>query len=234
MFYFDPTYFIIVGPAILLALWAQFKVNAAFAKWSEVRNLRGLTGRQAAEIVLREAGVQGVRVEETEGMLSDHYDPRDKVLRLSPSVFSGTSVASMGVAAHEAGHAIQHAAGYAALRARNAIVPLASIGSWLAWPMIFAGLLLHFTQLALAGFVAFLVLVVFQVLTLPVEFDASRRARLELDRVGLLTAPEEAEGVKKVLDAAALTYVAATIAAVAQLFYFALRLGLLGGRRSND
>jgi Zn-dependent membrane protease YugP len=233
MFYFDPTYLIIVAPAMLLALWAQFKVKSAFARWSEVRNLRGITGREAASIVLREAGVQNVRVEETQGTLSDHYDPRDRVLRLSPEVYEGASVASIGVAAHEAGHAIQHASGYAALRARNAIVPLASIGSWLAWPMIFFGLIMHMMQLALAGFVAFLLLVLFQVLTLPVEFDASRRAKAQLQTVGLLSGPEEAEGVKKVLDAAALTYVAATITALAQLLYFALRLGLFGGRRRD-
>jgi Zn-dependent membrane protease YugP len=234
MFYFDPTYFLIVGPAMLLALWAQLKVKTAYARWSQVENMRGLSGRDAAQIVLREAGVQEVTVEETSGWLSDHYDPRNKVLRLSPQVFEGRSVASVGIAAHEAGHAIQHARGYAALKFRNAIVPVANIGSWLAWPMIFGGMLLHIFQLALAGFVAFLALVVFQALTLPVEFDASNRAKQQLEQYGLLSSPEEAAGVKKVLDAAALTYVAATVTALAQLFYFALRLGLFGGRSRDD
>lgn len=233
MFYgIDPLYFMLVGPAMLLALWAQFRVKSAFSRWSEVRNLRGITGAEAAAIVLREANIQGVQIEPTEGWLSDHYDPRDRVLRLSPNVYSGTSVAAMGVAAHEAGHAIQHAAGYAALRYRNAIVPLASIGSWLSIPMIMLGAMLRIFQLEVLGFIAFALLVVFQVLTLPVEFDASRRAKAQLQTVGLLSAPEEADGVRSVLDAAALTYVAATVTALAQLFYFAYRIGLFG--RSRD
>jgi Zn-dependent membrane protease YugP len=234
MFYFDPMYFLIVGPAMLIALWAQIKVKSAYAKWSQVPNQRGISGREAAEIVLREAGVQEVAVEQTSGWLSDHYDPRDRVLRLSPEVYEGRTVAAMGIAAHEAGHAIQHKAGYAALKMRNAIVPLANFGSWLAWPMIFGGMLLHMFQLALAGFIAFLALVVFQAMTLPVEFDASRRAKAQLQTFGVVSSPEEAEGVNKVLDAAALTYVAATITALAQLLYFALKLGLLGGRSRDD
>ena len=158
---------------------------------------------------------------------------RAATLRLSPTVYRDASIASIGVAAHEAGHAIQHANSYALLGMRTAIVPIANFGSWLAWPMIMFGLLLHMQQLALAGLIAFLALVVFQLITLPVEIDASRRAKAMLATTGIVNSEEEALGVKKVLDAAALTYVAATITALAQLLYFAMRLGLFG-RRSSD
>ena len=231
--FFDPLYFLIVGPAMLLALWAQIKVKSAYSKWSDVPSSARATGAQAASMVLRNAGVGDVRIEETHGLLSDHYDPREKALRLSPDVFRGTSVAALGIAAHEAGHAIQHAQAYAPLKFRSAIVPLANIGSWLAWPMIFLGLMLQAYQLALAGVIAFALLVVFQLLTLPVEFDASRRAKAQLQVAGLVGHTEEAAGVAKVLDAAALTYVAATITALAQLFYFAMQLGLFG-RHSEE
>lgn len=231
--FFDPLYLLIVGPTILLALWAQFRVKSAYSKWSDVPSSRGVSGAEAAATVLRQAGLHDVRIEETQGFLSDHYDPRDRTLRLSPDVYRGRTVAAIGIGAHEAGHAIQHAEHYAPLKLRSAIVPLASIGSWLAWPMIFLGMLLQAYNLALAGVAAFALLVVFQLITLPVEFDASRRAKMQLAHAGLAAVGEEREGVESVLSAAALTYVAATITALAQLFYFALQLGLFG-RRSEE
>jgi Zn-dependent membrane protease YugP len=227
---FDPVYLLIVGPTMLLAIWAQMKVKGAYAKWSRIGNSSHLTGADAAERMLRHAGVTNVRIEQTQGFLSDHYDPRTRTLRLSPNNYSGGSVAAVGIACHEAGHALQHANGYAPLALRNAIVPVASIGSWLAWPMIFIGIILHMAQLATLGVIAFGALVVFQLITLPVEFDASRRAKQQLGALGIVGSREEGRGVAAVLDAAAMTYVAATVTAVAQLLYFALRLGLLGGR----
>jgi Zn-dependent membrane protease YugP len=230
MGFFDPLYLIIVGPTMLLAIWAQMKVKGAFGKWSQVGASSRMTGAQAAERMLQHAGVQGVTVEPVQGYLSDHYDPRSRKLRLSPGVYQSNSVAAMGIACHEAGHALQHANGYAPLALRNAIVPVASIGSWLAWPMIMLGLLLQMQNLALLGVVAFSALVVFQLITLPVEFDASNRAKRQLMSLGIIQSQGESKGVAAVLDAAAMTYVAATVTAVAQLLYFALRLGLFGRR----
>jgi Zn-dependent membrane protease YugP len=229
--FFDPVYFLIVGPTMLLALWAQMKVKASYDKWSRFAASSGLTGAQAAARMLQSAGLRDVAVEQVQGFLSDHYDPRAKKLRLSPGVYGSNSVAAMGIACHEAGHALQHANGYAPLALRNAIVPMAQFGSWLAWPMIMFGLLLHMQQLALLGVIAFTALVVFQMITLPVEFDASNRAKEQIRSLGVVHSDREAKGVAAVLDAAALTYVAATVTAVAQLLYFALRLGLLGSRR---
>ena len=171
-----------------------------------------------------------MKIEPVQGFLSDHYDPRAKRLRLSPGVYQSNSVAAMGIACHEAGHALQHANGYAPLALRNAIVPVAQIGSWLAWPMIFGGMLLQMQNLALLGVIAFSAMVVFQLITLPVEFDASNRAKAQLKTLGILHSNEESKGVSAVLDAAAMTYVAATVTALVQLLYFALRLGLLGRR----
>jgi len=225
---FDPLYLIIVGPAMLLALWAQFQVKHAFSKYSRVGVSSRVSGAQAAATMLREAGLHDVGIEEARGFLSDHYDPRKRVLRLSPEVYRGTSVASVGVACHEAGHAVQHAAHYAPLALRNAVVPVASIGSWLAWPMIFGGMILGLAGLAKLGVLLFAGLVVFQLITLPVEFDASRRAKDRLAGLGIVGSSGESKGVAAVLNAAAMTYVAATIAALAQLLYFALRLGLFG------
>jgi len=231
--FFDPLYMLIVAPTALFALWAQFKVKGAYSKWSQVTSSSRLSGAQAADRMLHHAGINDVRVEAVQGFLSDHYDPRSKTLRLSPGNYEGRTVAAVGIACHEAGHAIQHATRYAPLAWRTAIVPLASIGSMLAWPMIMLGIILQMTQLATLGVLAFSVLVLFQVITLPVEFDASNRAKRQLQSLGIITSREEAKGVAQVLDAAALTYVAATISAVAQLLYFALRAGLLGGRRND-
>jgi len=235
MFFIDPLYIIIVGPAFILAIIAQVKVKGAVKKWSKVRASSGMTGAQAARRILDAAGLSNVDVEVSQGWLSDHYDPKKKVLRLSPDIYQTPSVAAVGIAAHEAGHALQDAKNYAPMKFRNAIVPTASIGSWLAWPLIAAGFLLsiflNFPELiilAKVGFVLFLATVIFQIVTLPVEFNASSRAKKLVFDLGVVGSKEEADGVSSVLNAAAMTYVAATVAALLQVFYLALRLGILG------
>ena len=232
MLFFDPLYFLVLAPGILLAMWAQFRVQSAFARAKQIPAQSGYTGAQAAAALLRTAGVDGVEIQPVEGFLSDHYVPGQRVLRLSPEVYSGRSLAALGVAAHECGHAMQEFTRYPALALRNGLVPLAGIGSNLSWIIIVAGLLLHMAGLIYVGIAAFALTVVFQLVNLPVEFDASRRARLALVDSGLVT-PEEDVTVGKVLNAAALTYVAATITAVLTLLYFLIRAGLLGGR-SDD
>jgi len=229
----DPLYWLLIGPTMILALWAQIKVKRNFSKYSKYTTANRLSGAQAAEAVLHYANIHDVKIEEVGGFLSDHYDPRSKILRLSPDVYNGRSISAAGVAAHEAGHAIQHAQNYAPLKMRTALVPLASFGSWLAWPMILFGMLLQSLQLMQLGVIAFSALVVFQIITLPVEFNASSRAKAVLLRSGVLANQAEVEGVDKVLGAAAMTYVAATVTAVAQLIYFAMRAGLLGGGRDE-
>jgi hypothetical protein len=229
-FYFDPMYFIFVGPALLVAIWAQMKVKSTFAHYGRVRSASGLTGAEAAERVLRQAGIHDVRIEQVGGFLSDHYDPRKKVLRLSAEVYGRPSVAAIGVAAHEAGHAIQDARGYAALGLRSYLVPTAQFGSWLAFPLIFIGLIFHMLMLAKIGLILFGAVVAFQLVTLPVEFNATSRAKAALRASGALRTDEEAHGVSAVLSAAGWTYVAGALAALMQLLYFAFRLGLLGGR----
>ncbi|MDP6461137.1 MAG: zinc metallopeptidase [Gemmatimonadota bacterium] len=224
---FDPVYWLFIGPTLALTIWAQWRVKRAMGKWGRVPNLRGITGAEAAHAMLQKAGLSQVTVEQSKGFLSDHYDPRTRGIRLSERVYSGRSVAAIGIACHEAGHAIQHATHYAPLALRNAIVPVASIGSRLAMPMIFLGLILHMQNLVLLGIAAFAILVVFQLITLPAEFDASRRAKETLRTMGLVQTQGEGAGVAAVLDAAALTYVAATLSAIAQLAYFLL----LSGRR---
>jgi Zn-dependent membrane protease YugP len=232
LFGFDPWYFIILAPGILLAMWAQFRVRSAYAQGSQIPAQSGYSGAQAAAVLLRSAGVSGVQIEPVEGFLSDHYVPGQHVLRLSPEVYSGRSLAALGVAAHECGHAMQEASRYPLLALRSGLVPLASIGSNLSWIIIVAGFLLQLAGLIYLGIAAFAITVVFQLINLPVEFDASRRARLALVDAGLVT-PEEDVTVGKVLGAAALTYVAATIVSVLTLLYYLMRAGLLGGR-SND
>jgi Zn-dependent membrane protease YugP len=224
----DPMYFVFLAPGILLALWAQFRVQSAYARASQVPARSGLSGAEAAEAVMSEAGVQGVRIEPTEGYLSDHYSPGEKALRLSPDVYVGRSLASLGIAAHEAGHAIQDARGYSPLVVRNALVPIAGFGSSAAWILMLVGFLMSSLLLVKIGIVAFATVVAFQLVNLPVEFDASRRARQALLAGGLVTQAEDAE-VKRVLDAAALTYVAATLTSILTLLYFLFRAGLLGG-----
>jgi Zn-dependent membrane protease YugP len=234
--FFDPMYFVFLAPGMLLAMWAQWRVRSAYSTASRIAPASGLNGAQAADQVMRAAQVPGVEIEPVQGFMTDHYDPRGKVLRLSPEVYSGRSLAALGIAAHEAGHAIQDARHYAPLVIRNGLVPLASVGSSLSWIIIIAGFVLAQVNhalgntLVLAGIGAFSLVVVFQLVNLPVEFDASRRARIALIDGGLITHDEDAY-VKKVLDAAALTYVAATLSSVMTLLYFLFRAGLLGGSR---
>jgi uncharacterized protein len=227
--FFSPIWLLFALPGLILGLWARSRVKGSFDKYSKVRTARGVTGAQVARMLLDSQGLQDVQIEEHKGMLSDHYDPRSRVLRLSPEVYGTPSVAAAGVAAHEMGHAMQHASGYFPLQIRSAIVPAAQFGSTLApWLFIF-GFLFRFTTLAWVGLALFGIAMIFTLITLPVEFDASRRAKKLLVGNGILIG-EEVKGVDKVLDAAALTYVAAAIAAVGQFAYYAVLL-LGGGRR---
>jgi Zn-dependent membrane protease YugP len=228
MFFFDPLYLILALPGLILGLWAQSRVRGTFNKYSKARTVNGLTGAEVARHLLDSNGLYDIRIEETQGRLSDHYDPRERILRLSPDVYQAPSIAAAGVAAHEMGHAMQHANGYGPLQIRSAIIPAVQFSSMLA-PFIFlAGFLLGFTELAWVGVGLFGLAVVFSLITLPVEFDASKRAKVQLSKSGILTT-EEIGGVDKVLDAAALTYVAAAVAAIGQLLYYVMLLG--GGRR---
>lgn len=230
MFYFDPLYFIIVAPGVLLALYASWKVKHTFARASEMA--AGYTGAQVAQAILDAEGIHNVGIEPTDGYLSDHYDPRAKVLRLSPDVYNGRSLAAVGVAAHEVGHAIQDAHGYALMSLRNAVVPMASIGSSLSWIFIMVGIGAAIQSLAIVGCALFTLVVIFQVVNLPVEFNASSRARQALLSHGLVNAEGDRE-VGRVLNAAAMTYVAATVTAVLTLLYYLLRSGVIGGSRRD-
>ncbi|MCC6699137.1 MAG: zinc metallopeptidase [Candidatus Hydrogenedentes bacterium] len=213
---------VIFLPTLLLALYASFKVKRTFAKYAEVPVSSGLTGAEAAMAMLRSAGLdRDVAVEPVEGFLSDHYDPRHRVLRLSPDVYSGRSVAAVGVACHEVGHAIQHATGYVPLVLRNAIVPTASIGSGLGSLLIVGGLALNLTGLATVGLILFSAVVLFQLINLPVEFNASARAKEHAMSLGIVRGTHENSGVAAVLSAAAMTYVAATVTAIVNLLYYA-------------
>ncbi len=227
MFFFDPMYLVFAGPPLLLALYAQWKVKRAFNKYARVRTARGITGAQIARALLDSQGLSNVRVERVGGFLSDHYDPRGKVLRLSPQVHDTPSVAAAGVAAHDMGHALQDATGYAPLTLRTAMVPAVRFGSNLGPILFIVGLLMQFTTLAWVGLIFFAASVVFALVTLPVEFDASRRAKALLSNQGFVV-QGEGEGVNKVLNAAALTYVAGALQAIATLAYYAF---ILMGRR---
>jgi len=227
MFFFSTTDLILLLPAILFTLYAQAKVKSTFAKWQRVRNSRGLTAAQVAELLLRDNGILDVDVELVPGELTDHYDPRTRTLRLSESTYHSDSVAAVGVAAHECGHAIQHKVGYAPLQIRNAIVPVANLGSQLAWPLIFIGLIFSSLRLFDLGIIFFAGAVLFHLVTLPVEFNASSRALAQLRKGGYL-APQELAAAREVLQAAALTYLAAAAVAVMQL----VRLLML--RESRD
>lgn len=220
---FDPLYLLLALPALLLGMFAQARVRNNFNKYSQVRTWRGVTGAQVARSLLNSQGLYDVQVEESQGFLSDHYDPRTRTLRLSPDVYRSPSVAAAGIAAHEMGHALQHAGGYVPLQLRSALVPAVQFSSSFAPWIIMGGFLLRLTPLAWLGVILFAGAVVFSLITLPVEFDASRRAKQLLVSEGVLSV-QETEGVNKVLDAAALTYVAAAIAAIGQLLYFVLRL----------
>jgi len=226
---FDPLYFIVLAPGILLGIYAQWKVSSAYHRGSRIATRSGITGAQAAATVLDTAGLQSVGIEDIPGQLTDHYDPHAKVLRLSPDVYEGNSIASVGIAAHEAGHAIQDARRYTLLVLRNAAVPLANFGSGAGWIILVLGFALQMTGLVWIGIAVFSLTVVFQLVNLPVEFDASRRAKEELVRTGIITA-EELPEVRRVLSAAALTYVAATLTAILTLIYFLMRAGAFGRR----
>jgi Zn-dependent membrane protease YugP len=228
MLMFDPLFWVFVGPAFLLAVWAQIRVSAAFAKYSRVPARSGYSGARAAEAILRHAGVD-VAVEPVAGRLTDHYDPQRHVLRLSEQVYAGRSIAALGIAAHEAGHALQHAAGYRPMALRGAIVPIASLGSKAAMPLFFFGLILGGARgvplgglLMTIGIVVFAAVVVFQVITLPVEINASRRAIAVLGSSGIVD-EQELPGAKAVLTAAALTYVAAALQGILTLLYLVSR-----------
>jgi Zn-dependent membrane protease YugP len=229
-FFYDPT-FILIIPAVILAMYAQGKVRSAFNKYSQCKAGIGWTGAQLAVDILQKQRIHDVKVELVGGHMTDHYDPRSKVLRLSYNIYHGTSLAALGIAAHEVGHALQHDEGYSMLSLRNMIVPFASIGSQAAFPLLFIGLMLGSQTLAQLGVVVFMFAVVFQLITLPVEFNASSRAMNLLADGGYITVNEE-KPVKKVLNAAALTYVAATVMAILQLVRLMLISGLLG-RRSD-
>ncbi len=225
---FDPMYFLFLAPGLALSLWASFRVKRAFKKYSKVPSARGMTGAEAAAELLRGAGITGVRIVPTHGMLSDHYNPINKTLALSEKVYRTNSIAAIGVATHEAGHAIQHAQNYAPLWVRSLLVPTASIGSGLGYIVMVLGMLFSSTNMVLVGAVLFSAVLLFQIVTLPVEFNASSRAKALVVEQGIIT-QQEREGVDKVLNAAAMTYVAAAISTLLTLVYFLLRAGLLGG-----
>ena len=225
---YDITYFIFMIPCLILSLYCSAKVNSTFNKYSKVANKRGITGAQAAHQVLTANGVTGVRIEPVSGKLTDHFDPRTNTIRLSEAVYNNTSVAAVGVAAHEAGHAVQHAQDYMPNKIRSAIVPVANIGSKLSWVLIFIGFLLpvQYNFVITLGIIFFSLSVLFTLVTLPVEFNASKRALATIRGTNLLY-DDECTGAKKTLSAAAMTYVAAAATAIAQL----LRLVLLANRR---
>lgn len=240
-YYFDWSYLVLVVPALLFSLWASARVNSTFKKYSAMRNARGMTGAEAARAVLNANGVTDVRIEYVSGNLTDHYDPKNKVIRLSQDVYDAATPAAVGVAAHEAGHAAQYAANYLPIRIRAAIIPATNIGSKLSVPLVILGLLLpglrifapyteFFNLIAWIGVACYSLCVLFQLVTLPTEFNASRRAVTAIERCGLLM-PEEQQGAKKVLKAAALTYVAALSASLAQLLRLII---IVGGRQKRD
>ncbi len=221
-FYIDSYYLLLVLPALIFSLYAQYKVNSTFKKYSTVRNARGLTGADAARIVLQSGGAHGVTLKGVAGQLTDHYNPRDNSISLSEPVIDQTSVAALGVAAHEAGHALQYADSYLPIRLRALIIPITNIGSSLAIPLVMLGIVFSFKPLASIGLLCFFFAVLFQLITLPVEFNASRRAMQALEQTGTLN-KEELKGARKVLTAAAMTYVAALAVSLANF----LRLFLL-------
>ncbi len=227
--YFDPTYVLVLIGA-LISMVASINVNSTYRRFSTMMSMRGVRAEEAAQRILHDAGIYDVRIERIRGELTDHYSPSEKVLRLSDAVYGSTSVAAIGVAAHECGHAIQHKVGYVPLSLRSLSVPVANIGSKLSWPLILIGLLIGYTPLAQIGVILFLAVVLFQLITLPVEFNASHRALQVLKQDSMLSM-DELSGARKVLTAAALTYVAALFSTILQL----LRLVMIvnGGRRRD-
>ncbi len=225
-------YLLFIAPGLLLSLLASWMVKSAFSRYSQVRTMNGLTGAEAAERMLAGAGVRDVAVERTDGFLSDHYNPLTKKLALSEEVYGSASIAAVGVACHEAGHAVQHANHYAPMWLRSALVPTANIGSNIGYAVMMIGLFMSSTGMVLAGAVLFSMVLLFQIVTLPVEFDASSRAKRLAVEYGIVGESERA-GMDRVLNAAALTYVAAVVSTLMTLLYFLLRAGLLGGRRND-
>jgi Zn-dependent membrane protease YugP len=230
MFFYDPT-FLIILPGLILALWAQSRVSGAYAKWSRYRSTSGMTGARVATDLLRRNRVYDVSVQLGPGELTDHYDPKRKVIRLSRNVYNSSSIAALAIAAHETGHVIQHASGYAPLEIRNNLVPVANIGSAMAWPLFIIGLLIGATGLAWMGVLIFSAALLFHLVTLPVEYNASNRALAMLVDGGYISGRGEIAGAKDVLGAAALTYVAATAMAALQLLRM---VALLGGFSRRD
>lgn len=222
---FDPLYLLLTLPALAFSIWAQTRVKRTFAKYSKVGLRSGMSGADAARAIIRASGMQGVTVERHGGFLSDHYDPRAKALRLSPDVHDGRSVASVAVAAHEAGHSLQDAAAYGPLVLRSKLVPITQIGSSLWFLPFLAGFWLNIANLMWVGVILFSAVVLFQLVTLPTEIDASSRAKAVLASTGIVSNQEEARGVEAVLGAAAMTYVAALVASLMQLIYMLLRAG---------
>jgi Zn-dependent membrane protease YugP len=237
---FDPLYWLLLGPAMLLSVAASLWTQGAFKRYSHVRAYSGLTGAEAAERMLQSQGVYNVKIERVEGFLSDHYDPSQRVLRLSSAVYDSDSIAAIGVACHEAGHALQHAAGYAPLALRTALVLPARIGSSLSYWILLAGIVMMGVaghggvglMLVKVGIVCFAMAVLFSIVTLPVEWNASARAKAHIVAAGIV-APGQEQAAARVLNAAFMTYVAAAITALLQLLYWLLRSGLLGGRRDD-
>ena len=219
---FGPNWLLLVGVPLIIGLIAQFRVSSAFKKWGEVRATSNITGAQAAREILAAAKINDVQVVETNDFLGDHYDPTSKRLCLSTNVYGTPSVAALGIAAHETGHAIQHAAAYTPLKLRMAIVPVTMFASNILWFVFIAGFIFGIAGLIKVALLCFLVMIVFQLITLPVEFDASRRAKIILQQMGMVQAGEEMAGVNRVLNAAALTYVAALVATIGQFLYYFL------------
>ncbi len=232
-FFFDPRYMMFMLPAFLLMMIVQWYVQSAYRRWSQVPARSRLTGAEAAQRLISAGGLYGVRIEGVQGNLTDHYDPREKVLRLSSGVYNSSSVAALAIAAHELGHAIQDKEGYFPLRLRAAMVPAVNIGSYLGWILIVLGILIQATQIAWLGVLVFSLGALFALATLPVELNASARARQLLVTSGIISGDDEQRGVNNVLNAAAMTYVAALITAVLQLLYWVSVVIGMGGRRRN-
>ncbi|MCS7015332.1 MAG: zinc metallopeptidase [Gemmatales bacterium] len=232
MFYFDPIYLLFLLPGLLLSLWASWRVQSNFSYYSQIPNAAHMTGAEAARYILSQAGIDDVEVTLTDGFLSDHYDPLHKRLALSAATYHSRSIAAVGVAAHEAGHALQHATHYAPLWLRSLLVPTAHIGSSLGYMVMVIGLFIH-PFVVLLGVILFSAVLLFQLVTLPVEFDASHRAKQLLLETGIV-APDEREGVDRVLNAAAWTYVAAVVSTLLTILYFLFRAGLLQGSSRDE
>ena len=225
-------YLVFILPALALSMWASFRTKSAFNKYSQVPSGRGLSGAEAARIMLDREGLHSVKIERAHGFLSDHYNPLTRSLALSEGVYDSRSIAAIGVATHEAGHAVQHAHHYAPMWLRSTLVPTANIGSSIGYFVMLIGLMLQASNMVLIGAVLFSMVLLFQVVTLPVEFDASARAKRLAVEHGIITSAER-PGMDRVLNAAALTYVAAAVSTLMTLLYFLLRSGLLGGRRDD-